>query len=182
MGSRIQKLIASGKIKENSNNEIINKFLSCFNAENKLFYPSSGFDITDIIYMNHEMLDELAKCSPMVYIHSDFMHRGRYYELESINPSFNLKRRAELFIDDCRSILICEVRQPGSDSTKWLIHFGGFFNEEILKINPKQKAIIVSGFAETEDVKEAQRLGAGKYIRKPFTLESIGLAIKETLN
>jgi PAS domain S-box-containing protein len=54
--------------------------------------------------------------------------------------------------------------------------------EEILKINPKQKAIIVSGFAETDDVKEAQRLGAGRYIRKPFTIENIGLAMKEIIN
>lgn len=54
--------------------------------------------------------------------------------------------------------------------------------EKILEINPKQKAIIVSGFAETEEVKKTQRLGAGRYIRKPYTLETIGLAIKEALN
>ena len=35
---------------------------------------------------------------------------------------------------------------------------------EILKRHPGQKAIIASGFAETERVKEAQRLGAGAYI------------------
>ncbi len=53
--------------------------------------------------------------------------------------------------------------------------------EKILKIHPNQKAIIVSGFAETDDVKETHKLGAGKYIRKPFTLEKIGLAVKEEL-
>jgi signal transduction histidine kinase len=53
--------------------------------------------------------------------------------------------------------------------------------ERIIKIRPKQKAVIASGFAETEDVKEAQKLGAGKYIRKPLTLEKIGLAVKEEL-
>jgi PAS domain S-box-containing protein len=53
--------------------------------------------------------------------------------------------------------------------------------ERIIKIHPKQKAIIVSGFAETDEVKEAQKLGAGKYIKKPVTLEKIGLAIKEEL-
>ena len=39
----------------------------------------------------------------------------------------------------------------------------------ILKIHPNQKAIIVSGFAETDDVRETQKLGAGKYIKKPLT-------------
>jgi len=53
--------------------------------------------------------------------------------------------------------------------------------ERIIKIHPNQKAIIISGFAETENVKAAQKLGAGKYIKKPVTLEKIGLAVKEEL-
>ena len=53
--------------------------------------------------------------------------------------------------------------------------------ERIIEIHPNQKAIIVSGFAETDEVRETQKLGAGKYIRKPLTLEKIGLAIKEEL-
>ena len=52
---------------------------------------------------------------------------------------------------------------------------------EILKLHPKQQAVLVSGFAETERVKEAQRLGAGRYVRKPYTMVSIGLAVKEAL-
>jgi signal transduction histidine kinase/ActR/RegA family two-component response regulator len=53
--------------------------------------------------------------------------------------------------------------------------------ERIIEMHPNQKAIIISGFAETEDVKEAQKLGAGKYIKKPLTLERIGMAVKEEL-
>jgi len=53
--------------------------------------------------------------------------------------------------------------------------------ERIIEIYPKQKAIIVSGFAVTEDVKATQKLGAGKYIKKPYTIEKIGLAVKEEL-
>ena len=53
--------------------------------------------------------------------------------------------------------------------------------ERIIKIHPNQKTIIVSGFAETDDVKKIQQLGAGKFIKKPLTLERIGLAIKEEL-
>ena len=54
--------------------------------------------------------------------------------------------------------------------------------KEIVKISPGQKAIIASGFAENERVREAQRLGAGQYIKKPYTLEKIGLAIKVELS
>jgi len=53
--------------------------------------------------------------------------------------------------------------------------------ERIIKIHPKQKAVIVSGFAETDEVRAAQKSGAGQYIKKPVTLEKIGLAVKEEL-
>jgi DNA-binding NarL/FixJ family response regulator len=54
--------------------------------------------------------------------------------------------------------------------------------QRILKINPSQKAIIVSGFSETERVRKAQLLGAGSYVRKPYVLESIGLAVRRELD
>jgi len=53
--------------------------------------------------------------------------------------------------------------------------------KKIIEVHPRQKAIIASGFSETDRVKEAQRLGAGQYIKKPYTLEKIGLAVKEEL-
>ena len=53
--------------------------------------------------------------------------------------------------------------------------------KKIIKIHPGQKAIIASGFSETERVKEVQSLGAGAYIRKPLLLEKIGIAVKEEL-
>jgi len=53
--------------------------------------------------------------------------------------------------------------------------------QKILEIHPGQKAIIASGFSETDRVKEVQRLGAGAYVKKPYTLEKIGLAVKTEL-
>ncbi|OQX92834.1 MAG: hypothetical protein B6D58_00960 [candidate division Zixibacteria bacterium 4484_95] len=53
--------------------------------------------------------------------------------------------------------------------------------KEIIKLRPEQKAIIVSGFSETGRVKEAEKLGVGKYIRKPYTMQILGKAIREVL-
>jgi PAS domain S-box-containing protein len=53
---------------------------------------------------------------------------------------------------------------------------------EILKICPEQKAIIVSGFSETERVMRAQKLGAGSYVKKPYVLEKLGLAVRRELD
>ncbi|MGO9139244.1 MAG: response regulator [Syntrophales bacterium] len=51
----------------------------------------------------------------------------------------------------------------------------------VLAINPRQKAIIASGFSETERVKKALELGAGAYVRKPYILEKIGMAIRKEI-
>jgi DNA-binding NarL/FixJ family response regulator len=53
--------------------------------------------------------------------------------------------------------------------------------KRILEINPEQKAIIVSGFSETDRVNEAQALGAGAYVKKPYLLERLGLAVRQEL-
>jgi CheY-like chemotaxis protein len=53
--------------------------------------------------------------------------------------------------------------------------------KRIVEVNPKQKAIIVSGFAETERVKKAQEMGAGVYVKKPYVMENIGVALRHEL-
>jgi PAS domain S-box-containing protein len=53
--------------------------------------------------------------------------------------------------------------------------------KQINRLNPRQKAIITSGFSETRRVKEAQNLGAGEYVKKPYSLEKIGLAVRNEL-
>jgi two-component system cell cycle sensor histidine kinase/response regulator CckA len=52
---------------------------------------------------------------------------------------------------------------------------------QILDVNPSQKAIIASGFSETDRVREAQALGAGQYVKKPYTIEKMGMAVKNAL-
>ncbi len=52
----------------------------------------------------------------------------------------------------------------------------------ILEIHPHQKAIITSGYSETQRVKDAQRLGATSYVKKPYLLEKIGHVVRDELN
>ena len=53
--------------------------------------------------------------------------------------------------------------------------------KKILKFHPRQKAIIASGFSESKKVKAAQKMGAGPYLKKPYSFETIGLAVKAEL-
>jgi two-component system cell cycle sensor histidine kinase/response regulator CckA len=53
--------------------------------------------------------------------------------------------------------------------------------KQIAAIKPGQKTIIASGYSESERVKEAQRMGAGAYLKKPYLLEKLGRAVKTEL-
>ncbi len=54
--------------------------------------------------------------------------------------------------------------------------------KRILEFHPGQKAIIASGFSETDRVKEAQRLGVGVYIKKPYVFEKLGITVRNELD
>ncbi len=71
-------------------------------------------------------------------------------------------------------VILDMIMDPGIDGLETY--------RQILEINPNQKAIIVSGFSQSERVMKAQELGAGAYIRKPYILETLGLAVRKELD
>ncbi len=71
-------------------------------------------------------------------------------------------------------IVLDMIMDPGIDGMETY--------RRILGINPGQKAIIVSGFSETDRVRRAQEMGAGAFVRKPYILEKIGFAVRNELD
>jgi len=53
--------------------------------------------------------------------------------------------------------------------------------EQMLRHNPDLKAILISGFSETERVRKAQNMGAGPFIQEPFNFEEFGAAVQREL-
>lgn len=51
----------------------------------------------------------------------------------------------------------------------------------IINIHPGLRAVITSGFSESERVHEARKLEAGLYVRKPYRLETIARAVRDVL-
>ncbi len=81
----------------------------------------------------------------------------------------------ERFESDKVDILLLDmIMEPGIDGCETY--------RRILADHPGQKAIIAIGFTESERVKEAQRLGAGEYVKKPYSLEVIARAIRRELD
>ena len=76
--------------------------------------------------------------------------------------------------DNPQDLLILDMVMDGMDGTDTY--------KKILEFQSTQKAIILSGFALSERVKEALRLGAGSYISKPITLDSLATAVRNELD
>ncbi len=75
---------------------------------------------------------------------------------------------------DADILVLDMIMDPGMDGLETFREICGF--------RPGQKAVIASGFAENERVREARRLGAGEYVKKPYTVEALGMAVKRVLS
>ena len=94
------------------------------------------------------------------------------YRVESVSSGeeavdYLKTRTADLLILDM-------IMDPGIDGLEAY--------RRILEIHPAQKAIIASGYSESERVKEAQRLGAGAYVKKPYLMEKMAVAVRKELD
>ena len=71
-------------------------------------------------------------------------------------------------------VLILDMLMPEMDGLETY--------EQIIEFKPDQKVIIASGYSETQRVKKAQRLGVREYVKKPYTMQRIGQALKTQLD
>jgi len=75
--------------------------------------------------------------------------------------------------DRCDLLILDMIMAPGIDGLETY--------QRILEIRPGQKAIVASGFSETDRVSQALALGASCYLRKPYTLIDLAKAVREAL-
>jgi PAS domain S-box-containing protein len=93
------------------------------------------------------------------------------YSVETVSGG---KEAFEYFESKSADLIVLDmIMPPGIDGLETY--------KRIISKYPQQRAIIASGFSETARVRKAQRLGAGKYVKKPYTIEKIGLAVKSEL-
>jgi signal transduction histidine kinase/CheY-like chemotaxis protein len=84
------------------------------------------------------------------------------------------EKAIEYMQNNSADLLILDmIMEPGIDGLDTF--------KKVLEIHPNQKAIITSGYSETDRVREAQKLGAKQYIKKPYSIEKFGIAVKKEL-
>ena len=71
-------------------------------------------------------------------------------------------------------VVLDMIMDPGPD--------GLHTYKQMRDYKPDLKAVIISGFQETEWVQEAQKLGAGRFLEKPFKFEELGAAVQKELH
>ncbi len=94
------------------------------------------------------------------------------YEVASVSSG-------ELAIERLRSeefdvLLLDMLMEPGLNGRETF--------EMVLGFRPDQRAVIASGFSQDEEVRKARALGAGAFIAKPYSLEEVGVAVRDVLN
>ncbi|MCP4020304.1 MAG: response regulator [Desulfobacteraceae bacterium] len=74
---------------------------------------------------------------------------------------------------DADLLIIDMIMDPGIDGLETY--------KQILEFKPGQKAIFATGFTVSQKIKDAKKLGAEFHVLKPYTLENIGIVLKNEL-
>ncbi|MBI5552128.1 MAG: response regulator [Desulfobacterales bacterium] len=94
------------------------------------------------------------------------------YRVEAVNSG----EAAILYMrDNAADLIVLDmIMDPGLDGLDTY--------RQIVQQHPKQKAVVASGFSETSRVRQILALGAGAYVRKPYSLERLGVAVRKVLD
>ncbi|WP_163336295.1 transporter substrate-binding domain-containing protein [Desulfopila sp. IMCC35008] len=142
-----------------------------------LYFPASRKDIIPQVI---ERINDYQGAGETVLVIDDMEEQRQFateileklkysvYSAESGEEALALMKRNQY------DILVLDMIMPGGMN-------GRDTFEQAIQIQPKQKAIIASGYSETRNIVDAQQLGAGQYIRKPYTVLSLARAVKEEL-
>jgi len=122
----------------------------------------------------------IGGCEKIMVVDDDEVQREVCQQLlEKLGYQVTAVSSGELAVDTLittpHDLLLLDMIMPGGiDGTETL--------KRVLEVHPEQRAIVVSGYAESRRVSEALRLGASAFIRKPVTMRSIAQAVRRELD
>ncbi len=144
-----------------------------------LYFPAVRDDVSqltreiadlDLLFGNQEKIlvvdDEPSQRKIAVSILKKLNYRADAVETGAAAVDYIRQQGADL-------ILLDMIMKPGMNGRETY--------EKILAVSPGQKAVIASGFSESEDVKKALDMGAACYLKKPYSITRLGRVLKEEL-
>ena len=144
----------------------------------ELYFPVTREDIRQDI--ETISIDEYMGCGEKVLIVDDVEYQREIASclLQKLGYGTTAVASGEAAVEYLQDnnvdlVMLDMIMHPGIDGLETY--------RRILMFKPNQKAIIASGFSESRRVKKAQKLGAGAYVRKPYTIDKIALALKNEL-
>ncbi len=138
------------------------------------------FPVTRDAEKESETLEEMKGCETLLVVDDDAVQRevsSRLLERQGykVITAESGEEALKIVEKEKPDIVILDmVMSPGIDGTETY--------RRLIRINPGQKAILVSGFSETNRVKEAQKSGAGAFVKKPLTKQAIAAAVRRELD
>lgn len=143
-----------------------------------LFFPAIREDVAEIT--GNQDLDEFMGEGEHILIVDDEVQQRDIASqmLRALNYNVSTAQSGEEALEYLREhqvdlLLLDMVMDPGIN--------GCMTYGRAIILQPSLKAIIVSGFSENEEVVQAQELGAGQLVRKPYGLAEIGKAVQQEL-
>ncbi len=132
-------------------------------------------------YMESEKFEKISAGTEKILVIDDdsvqrevtrriLMKQG--YKLSSVESG---EKAVEFIRENPQDLIILDMVMPGGID-------GAETYQQIIEIYPNQKAIIVSGFSESDRVLDAQKMGAGAFIKKPITKNIIAAAVRTELD
>jgi signal transduction histidine kinase/ActR/RegA family two-component response regulator len=92
----------------------------------------------------------------------------------TVNTAESGEKAVEYVAKNAVDVIVLDmIMAPGIDGLETY--------ERILKLHPGQKAIITSGFSETDRIRKCKEIGIKQYIKKPYTIEKIAQAVRAEL-
>ncbi len=144
----------------------------------KLFFPATRKQIDES--MPKFILEENRGAGQTILVVDDVLEQRQIsaailerlgYKVATVAGG---EEAVEYLKDHSAALVILDmIMDPGIDGLETY--------KRIIETQPSQKAIIVSGFSESARVKAVQRLGAGQYVRKPYTIEKLAVTVKAAL-
>ncbi|MDY6878851.1 MAG: PAS domain S-box protein [Thermodesulfobacteriota bacterium] len=173
-GTGLGMAVVWGAVKDNSG------YIDIQSAEDKGTTFTLYFPATRKIVKEHEPdlnMNDYRGEGETILIADDIKEQREIASLilKELGYSVSLCSSGEEAIDFVKDhgadlVILDMIMDPGMDGLETY--------RKLLEICPGQKAVIASGYSETDRVKEALNIGVGAFLKKPYTIKNIGLAVK----